>query len=256
VNQPTWKELVRDALIELGGEGHLSEINRIIEGHEKTKTNPTWKATIRRVVRQYRIFEPVGEERSGRYRLVDEKEIELKEHHLNEQAELNHGAVQGMLLSIGRILNYETFCPKTDQSTRSFLDRKLDEFVTVRDFGDKIWEKEIPFLREIDVLWLSDDGTGIYPKYAFEVEHTTRVKSGLERLLQIPQRYQTRLYAVVPSEKEAKLFERYTERVVFRRYKSRFSLKLYEQVEKTYNYSVQYEKMLNEMDFKYNQPDW
>ncbi|GFP37363.1 hypothetical protein HKBW3S44_01043, partial [Candidatus Hakubella thermalkaliphila] len=41
----TWKAVVRDALLELGGQGHLSEINKIVEGHPKTKTNPSWRDT-------------------------------------------------------------------------------------------------------------------------------------------------------------------------------------------------------------------
>lgn len=46
----TWKDIVKDALLKLGGQGHLSEINKVVEGHPKTKTNPTWRDTIRRVV--------------------------------------------------------------------------------------------------------------------------------------------------------------------------------------------------------------
>jgi len=71
----TWKDVVRNALLELGGQGHLSEINKIVEGHTKTKTNPTWRDTIRRVVRQYKIFEPVPPERSGIYKVVEEVTI-------------------------------------------------------------------------------------------------------------------------------------------------------------------------------------
>jgi hypothetical protein len=67
----TWKDVVADALRDLGGQAHLSEINEKVKGHPKTKTNPTWRDTIRRVVRQYRIFEPVPPERSGVYRLVE-----------------------------------------------------------------------------------------------------------------------------------------------------------------------------------------
>ena len=52
----TWKDVVAEALGELGGEAHLSDINAKIEGHPKTKTNPTWQDTIRRVVREYKIL--------------------------------------------------------------------------------------------------------------------------------------------------------------------------------------------------------
>lgn len=41
----TWKDVVRDAILALGGQGHLSEINKIVEGHPRTKTNPTWRDT-------------------------------------------------------------------------------------------------------------------------------------------------------------------------------------------------------------------
>jgi len=43
----TWKDVVKDALLKLGGQGYLLEINKIVEGHPKT--NPTWRDTIRRV---------------------------------------------------------------------------------------------------------------------------------------------------------------------------------------------------------------
>jgi hypothetical protein len=66
----SWKDLVAAALQQAGGEAHLSELNALIEGHPKTVTNPTWRDTIRRVVRQYSVFEPLPPARSGRYRHV------------------------------------------------------------------------------------------------------------------------------------------------------------------------------------------
>lgn len=105
----TWKELVKAALSELGGEGHLSEINKIVEGHPKTRTNPTWRDTIRRVVRQYRIFEPVPPERSGVYRLVQETTIAPEAQTFTDQPETDHGIAQGMLATLGQIYGYETY---------------------------------------------------------------------------------------------------------------------------------------------------
>jgi len=61
----SWKDVVADALRQLGGQAHLSEINECVAGHPKTATNPTWRDTIRKVVRQYAIFQPVPPERSG-----------------------------------------------------------------------------------------------------------------------------------------------------------------------------------------------
>jgi site-specific DNA-methyltransferase (adenine-specific) len=63
---PTWVEIVSTALDELGGEGYLKEINRVVEKNPRTRKNVTWTSTIRRVVRQSARFEPLGR---GRYRL-------------------------------------------------------------------------------------------------------------------------------------------------------------------------------------------
>src|SRR5205085_2420197 len=73
-NIPTWAEIVSVALKELGGEGHLKEINQLVEKSPRTKKNETWPSTIRRVVRQSACFEPIGR---GRYRL--RKELRLNE---------------------------------------------------------------------------------------------------------------------------------------------------------------------------------
>jgi hypothetical protein len=88
----TWKDVVRNALLELGGQGHLSEINKIVEGNSKTKTkianNPTWQATIRRVVRQYKIFEPLGK---AVYKVLEEILIKTEPQEFTEEPEIDHG---------------------------------------------------------------------------------------------------------------------------------------------------------------------
>ena len=66
---PTWAEIVSIALSELGGEGHLKEINRVVERSPRTRKNVTWASTVRRVVRQSSCFEPIGR---ARYRLRKE----------------------------------------------------------------------------------------------------------------------------------------------------------------------------------------
>ena len=62
----TWAEIVSTALAELGGEGHLKDINQVVRRNPRTKKNITWTSTVRRVVRQSAYFEPMGR---GRYRL-------------------------------------------------------------------------------------------------------------------------------------------------------------------------------------------
>ncbi|HEV7375317.1 MAG TPA: site-specific DNA-methyltransferase [Pyrinomonadaceae bacterium] len=65
----TWTVIVSTALRELGGEGYLKEINRLVEHSPRTQKNRTWPSTVRRVVRQSRCFEVIGR---GHYRLRKE----------------------------------------------------------------------------------------------------------------------------------------------------------------------------------------
>ena len=239
--RPTWKDVVRDALSELGGQAHLSKINRQLEGHPKTKTNPTWPDTIRRVVRQYKIFEPVPPERSGIYKLVKEETPEVGIQKFTEEPEIDHGIAQGMLVTIGKIYGYETYAPPHDQTSRRFQGMPLSNFVTVSDCTNIfLRSRNLPKIREIDALWFDEDDDGLFPTYAFEVEETTGVKSGLDRLLKIPRRYPVNLYIIAPSIKEKGLFDRYVNQTPFRSFKDKFVFRYYKELEKLYNLAVEH----------------
>ena len=234
MNKPklTWKEVVKKALIELGGQGHLSEINKIVEDHPKTRTNPTWQATIRRVVRQYKIFKPLGK---GNYKLLEEKLLKTHSQKFTKEPEIDHGIAQGMLIALGKIYGYETYAPPHDQTIRHFQNKLLKDYVTVSDCTDIFRGPNLRKIREIDVIWLDEDDYGLFPAYSFEVEETTGVKSGLDRLLKIPKRYLVRFYIIGPSEKEKSLFDQYVNQTPFREYKDRFLFKFYKELEELYN---------------------
>lgn len=235
VQELTWKDVVRNALIELGGQGHLSEINKILEGHPKTRSNPTWRDTIRRVVRQYRMFEPVPPERSGTYKVVEEISIKPEAQGFTGGSEVNHGIAQGMLVTLGRIYGYETYAPPHDQTIRRFQDRPLRDYVTVSDCTEIFRGPNLAKIREIDALWFDEDDYGLFPVYAFEIEATTRVKSGLDRLLKIPRRFLTRFFIIGRTMNEKDLFNQYINQTPFRGFRDRFVFKLYNELEELYN---------------------
>ncbi|MDH5186294.1 MAG: hypothetical protein OEW70_04425, partial [candidate division WOR-3 bacterium] len=83
--------------------------------------------------------------------------------------------------------------------------------------------------------WFDEDDYGLFPVYAFEIEETTRVKSGLDRLLKIPKRFPTQLFIIGPSEKEKDLYERYVNQTPFRDFKNKFLFRFYSELEKLYN---------------------
>lgn len=244
----TWKDVVKDALLELGGQAHLSEINKKVEGHPKTKTNPTWRDTIRRVVRQYKIFKPVPPERSGIYRLVEEIPVKIQSQAFTEEPEIDHGIAQGMLVTLGKFYGYETFVPSHDQTIRQFQGKPLSIFVTVADCTDIFRGPNLSKIREIDALWFDEDDYGLFPVYAFEVEETTGVKSGLDRLLKIPRRFQVRFYIIGPSTKEKDLFVRYVNQTPFRNFKDKFSFRYYKELEELYNLAVKHYERLQQFE--------
>lgn len=238
----TWKDVVARVLAELGGQAHLSEINRAVEGHPKTTTNPTWQATIRRVLRQYSIFEPVPPANSGVYKLVAPKPLQPEPQELDSKdAEINHGTAQGMLVTLGGIYGYETFVPTHDQTLRTFQGRRLGESVTVKDCSDIFRGPNLSKVREIDVLWFTEDDYGLYPVYAFEVEHSTRVKQGLDRLLKIPARYPAHLFVVAPGAEEEKLFRALVSQTPFRSHRDRFAFRSYQDLQGVYDIALRHE---------------
>lgn len=240
----TWKDVVRDALVQLGGEAHLSEINRKVEGHAKTATNPTWRDTIRRVVRQYKVFEPVPPDRSGIYRLVSEERPQVGTETFEQEPETNHGIAQGMLVTLGRVYGYETYAPPRDQTIRTFQGRPLGEFVTVSDCSEIFpRSRSLGKIREIDALWFDEDDDGLFPTHAFEVEETTGVKSGLDRLLKMPRRYRVAFYIIAPSPKEKELFDRYLGQTPFRAFKERFRFRYYAELEQLYNSAIEHDHL-------------
>jgi hypothetical protein len=235
----TWKDLVRDAIKDLGGQARLSEINQQIKGHPKTRTNPTWKHTIRRVVRQYSIFEPVPPDRSGIYRLVEKPELPEPR---AEQA--THGNVQGMLLRLGRLYGYETFAPAPDIQARSFQGRPLGDYTTVNDCSGFCPNKlSLARVRQIDAIWLREDNQGLYPAYAFEVENTTKVRSGMDRLTEIPERYPVPLFIVARGDDEKRLFEKLKEQSRYGRFRERFKFRTYDQLGELFIAAVQHDEV-------------
>jgi hypothetical protein len=239
----TWKDVVKDALKRLGGQGHLTDINKIVRTHPKTRTNPTWKDTIRRVVRQYSIFQPVPPSRSGLYRLVEQPPVEPEPESLERRDVLDHATAQGMLLTLGRIYGYETFAPATDRTSRSFQGRPLASLSTITDCAEFCGKRSLRRVRQIDAIWLAEDNDGAYPVVAFEVEHTTGVRSGMDRLVELPERYAATLFVVAPGEDEHRRFDTLVDENRFRKFRDRLHFRDYPQLDSLYNAAVRHEEV-------------
>jgi hypothetical protein len=237
----TWKDVVVDALRELGGEGNLKEIAAIAKRDPKAATNTKVREKVRQIVRQYRIFE-TDEEGSGIYRLASG--ASLKD--LNKAATTKSvtDEIQGKLLYIGRTNNYETFAPADDCTKRKFAGRQLSHFVSVRDiFGiPRFKENELKTMARIDVLWLSEIEGDLLPRFAFEIENSTKVLTGLTRMSIIPRWFQTKLVIAGKDESQRRLYEDYLNRPTFKARADNFRFLLFDEVRNLFGYSEVFDK--------------
>ncbi len=232
----TWKDVVVDALRHYGGKAHLKQITEFALKDPKAKTNTTVKEKVRQVVRTYSIFETT-KERSGIYHLVaEEATAELARQAATKRVT---NEIQGKLLYIGRVNNYETFAPAEDRTKRQFGGERLEHLVTVRDLRShhRFAAEELKVMKRIDVLWLHEMDGELIPRFAFEVENTTEIIAGLNRLNTIPQLFQTRLFIVGKNDKQRRRYERLLNERTFKPIASRFEFRYFEDIHRLFETS-------------------
>jgi hypothetical protein len=240
-DERTWKDVVVEALRHYGGEATLKDITEFALRDPKAKTNTRVKEKVRQVVRAYSIFETL-EEGSGKYRLVSETATADLARQATTKRITNE--IQGKLLYIGRVNNYETFAPADDRSKRQFAGEKLERLVTVRNLSShrRFSEDEIKVIERIDVLWLRETDGDLMPDYAFEVENSTKVLAGLNRLNTIPRWLPTRLVIVGEDDRQKRRYDSYLNDRTFRPYANRFEFKYFEDIRKLFDTSATFDK--------------
>jgi hypothetical protein len=232
----TWKDVVEQALRQLGGEASLAAINAKVEGHPKCATNPTWRDTIRRVVRQYKVFEPVEpKKRTGTYRLVELPKPPAT------SADKSPDREQGMLLALGGIFNYGTLAPSYDCSKRKFAGKPLSHYASLRS-EERVNTSVRQFhLLHIDAAWLAEEGDLFYPRYAFEVENNQNISAAIIRLLEIPASLRTELFVVAPGKSDERRFKKHLEAAGVRSHADRFHYLPYDDVALLYESGTQFD---------------
>lgn len=89
-----------------------------------------------------------------------------------------HSILQGRLIEIGNIRGFKTFCP---DKSRKFNEKKLEELTSLKSCPN-LQFSNYDLLKQIDVIWFKSRGNNYIPEYAFEVEITTGVWSGVGRM--------------------------------------------------------------------------
>jgi len=122
------------------------------------------------------------------------KTIEIK----NTVEESLHSILQGRLVEIGNIRGYQTYCP---DKSKKFNEKKLEEITTLQTCPE-LQFSDYNLLRQIDVLWFRSKGTNFIPEYAFEVELSTGVWSGVGRMATLIDYHNVGLYVISNDSKK------------------------------------------------------
>ena len=135
-----------------------------------------------------------------------------------------HRDAQMLLLKTGKILGYETYSPDKKQIA---YEEPLSNYITLKELPKRyIGEEILTFVRKIDIIWFKDE----VPKFAFEIEHTTGLRSGFQRLVQL-QPLGTKLF-IVAKDADKQLFSQILNTDPFYKNRDSFRFKSYKDLEK------------------------
>lgn len=123
----------------------------------------------------------------------------------------SHSEVIFRLVQIGNYLGFNCWIGKREQSKDSFQGFNFDD-ISYKELPLKnISKKQKDKIQQIDVIWF--DKTH-HPRYAFEIEESTSIVSGLDRfkyLLEHDDQIANHLFIVAPKSRERKLIDVFTE---------------------------------------------
>lgn len=113
---------------------------------------------------------------------------------------------QFYLVDLGNKLEFDTFVP-TGDSGRGVYDRKLNEFITVReaDLRDYVAPVALDPLYHIDVIWFKNH---YQPKYFFEVVHKKGMSEAFLRLDLVTKQYEESKARIVGMKEGKENFEK------------------------------------------------
>ena len=264
--ETTWKDVIADALQQLGGESHLDQIIALALAHPKAKGNNNVEAKVRQVVRSYKIFEPINSG-SGNYRLLapavlpvigappapqialdltraETAQSEIIKPVTPTTKEITD-TIQGQLLYIGQVYGFQTYAPPTDQTKGFFNGKPLSDLVTLRDGLEPVmWlkPKQKKEAALIDVLWFeTTNDDDLIPRYAFEVEHTTDVLNGINRLCQLPSFLKTQLFILGPDESKKALYHKHIQSVPFKANAPYFQFRYFDEVSPLFEFAAAFQ---------------
>ncbi len=236
-------EAVIQTIERLGGMATLGQLYReTLKIKDCEWTTKTPFASIRRIV-QTRPQE-IYKIKPGLYGLVSHRAANeakgiLAETPQNKNSpevqESNHYYYQGLLLTLGKIRNFQTFAPNQDKNRR-FLDKTLGEVRTLAEIPPFSYPKFVQRSSTIDVIWFNQRGM---PNSFFEVESTADIKNSLGKYSDLQDFYTRMLIVADKARKEE--FKSIIDGTSFEAIKKRVQFLDYDSLVKQYEFAMESE---------------
>lgn len=191
------KEYVIQAMRKNGGYATFQKLNSSIDFSEWGTKTPY--ASVRRIVQTNNEFFRI---QSGLWGLSEQRKEIMQKLNICEKdktslLDFTHGYIQGIIAEIGNIKRYSTYIPPQDKN-RLFLERKLSDVATVHKIFDFSYPEILRFARTVDVIWFNERKM---PDSFYEVEHTTDIKSSLDKFYEL-QDYRAKFYIVAADNRK------------------------------------------------------
>lgn len=148
----------------------------------------------------------------------------------------SHEGAEYYLLELGKILG---FLPYTVDKNFIFQSRKLGDAAMLQEIPPFAGEKIMNTVKEIDVIWFDENEN---PQSCFEIEHTTDIVHGLERLVQL-QHQQAKFFIVAPEERRTKFNDLVENRYPYRGMKDRFKFISYVELSSLYEAALPFSEL-------------
>ena len=123
------------------------------------------------------------------------------------------------MLELGNLLGYDTYVADPSKKYKSTT---LGNLATLKEIPEFTYRRLLDTVKNIDVIWFEEE----FPKFCFEIEHTTGVTMGLLRLYQIRKITNAKFFIIAPQDIISKFqteiskdpFHQIRERYIFRSY--------------------------------------
>jgi hypothetical protein len=145
----------------------------------------------------------------------------------------SHNAAEAVLLLLGNWENHETY---TADRAKVFRGKRLGEIATLEKLPQTVPGDVLKSLQKIDVIWFK----GIWPKYFFEIEHTTDMTKGLHRMYQAVN-FDAKLFVVAPACSHTR-FLREIEKEPFKSSKEKYRFRSYPELLRLFKAVSNYRK--------------